>query len=95
MQAHDELISALQYCSDTMTQMTREAVDAGVDEEGDAHASASLQTLGACVGAHVRVHQCVAQVCEQCRAGLQAMQENFAGAAINVVILADVAQGDS
>eukprot|EP00969_Alexandrium_andersonii_P317978 14046068-Alexandrium_andersonii.AAC.1 len=42
----DELISALKYRSDAMTQMTREAVEAGVDEETDAHASALLQTLG-------------------------------------------------
>eukprot|EP00969_Alexandrium_andersonii_P037436 1640919-Alexandrium_andersonii.AAC.1 len=42
--AHDELIAALRYCSDTMTQVTQDAVNAGIDEEIDSRASALLKT---------------------------------------------------
>eukprot|EP00969_Alexandrium_andersonii_P328831 14530388-Alexandrium_andersonii.AAC.1 len=44
--AHDELTAALRYCGDTMAQVAQDAVDAGIDEEVDARASALLDTLG-------------------------------------------------
>eukprot|EP00969_Alexandrium_andersonii_P166593 7361650-Alexandrium_andersonii.AAC.1 len=31
--AHDELIAAFRFCGDIMTQITQDAVDAGIDEE--------------------------------------------------------------